>query len=404
MNTTPNVIDLESRHTSGCYPKRPLALVRGEGVWVWDDTGRRFLDCTSGQGVALIGHAHPTVAAALAEQAATLITCPEIFHNDRRAAFLERLTGLAPAGLARVFLCNSGTEAVEAALKFARLLTGRPAVVAMQRSFHGRTFGSLSATWESAYRQPFEPLVPGFRHVPFDNLDALAQALDDQVAAVILEVVQGEGGVRPAHPGFVAHAHALCRQHGALLIVDEVQTGCGRTGRWFACQHDGVIPDILVLGKGLAGGMPMGATLLHERFQALPAGSHGSTFGGNPLACAAGLATLEVIESLDLPAQAAIKGDYLLLRLRDTVLGQPGVRAVRGQGLMVGIELKARVTPVLQQLQAQSILALPAGPTVLRLLPPLIITQAELDDVVEAVAAVLQATTTSRLAQTRSHD
>lgn len=404
MNTTPNVIDLESRHTSGCYPKRPLALVRGEGVWVWDDTGRRFLDCTSGQGVALIGHAHPAVAAALAEQAATLITCPEIFHNDRRAAFLERLTSLAPAGLARVFLCNSGTEAVEAALKFARLLTGRPAVVAMQRSFHGRTFGSLSATWESAYRQPFEPLVPGFRHVPFDNLDALAQALDDQVAAVILEVVQGEGGVRPAHPGFVAHAHALCRQHGALLIVDEVQTGCGRTGRWFACQHDGVIPDILVLGKGLAGGMPMGATLLHERFQALPAGSHGSTFGGNPLACAAGLATLEVIESLDLPAQAAIKGDYLLLRLRDTVLGQPGVRAVRGQGLMVGIELKARVTPVLQQLQAQSILALPAGPTVLRLLPPLIITQAELDDVVEAVAAVLQATTTSRLAQTRSHD
>lgn len=404
MNTTPNVIDLESRHTSGCYPKRPLALVRGEGVWVWDDTGRRFLDCTSGQGVALIGHAHPAVAAALAEQAATLITCPEIFHNDRRAAFLERLTGLAPAGLARVFLCNSGTEAVEAALKFARLLTGRPAVVAMQRSFHGRTFGSLSATWESAYRQPFEPLVPGFRHVPFDNLDALAQALDDQVAAVILEVVQGEGGVRPAHPGFVAHAHALCRQHGALLIVDEVQTGCGRTGRWFACQHDGVIPDILVLGKGLAGGMPMGATLLHERFQALPAGSHGSTFGGNPLACAAGLATLEVIESLDLPAQAAIKGDYLLLRLRDTVLGQPGVRAVRGQGLMVGIELKARVTPVLQQLQAQSILALPAGPTVLRLLPPLIITQAELDAVVEAVAAVLQATTTSRLAQTRSHD
>lgn len=404
MNSAPNVIDLESRHTSGCYPKRPLALVRGEGVWVWDDTGRRFLDCTSGQGVALIGHSHPAVAAALAEQAATLITCPEIFFNDRRAAFLERLTGLAPAGLTRLFLCNSGTEAVEAALKFARLLTGRPAIMAMQRGFHGRTFGSLSATWESAYRQPFEPLVPGFRHVPFDNLDALAQALDDQVAAVILEVVQGEGGVRPAHPGFLAHAHALCRQHGALLVIDEVQTGCGRTGRWFACQHDGVTPDILALGKGLAGGMPMGATLLHESLSALPVGSHGSTFGGNPLACAAGLATLEVIESLDLPAQAAVKGDYLLQRLHDTVLPQPVVRAVRGRGLMVGIELKARVTPILQQLQAHGILALPAGPTVLRLLPPLIITQAELDGVVEVVAAVLQAASSPRVTQTRSHD
>lgn len=398
MSTATSVIDLETRHTSGCYPKRPLALVRGEGVWVWDDTGRRYLDCTSGQGVALIGHAHPAVAAALAEQAATLITCPEIFHNDRRAAFLDRLTCLAPQGLTRAFLCNSGTEAVEAALKFARLLTGRPAIVAMQRGFHGRTLGSLSATWEPAYRKPFEPLVPAFRHVPFDHLEALEQALDDEVAAVILEVVQGEGGVRPAHPGFVALAQTLCRQHGALLIVDEVQTGCGRTGRWFACQHDGVTPDMLVLGKGLAGGMPMGAALLHERFPVLPVGSHGSTFGGNPLACAAGLATLAVIESLDLPAQAAVKGDYLLQRLRDTVLDQPGVRAVRGQGLMVGIELKARVTPVLQQLQAHGILALPAGPTVLRLLPPLIITHAELDGVVEAVAAVLQAVSALRVA------
>ncbi len=386
----PNVIELESRHTSGCYPKRRLAIVRGDGVWMWDDAGRRYLDCTSGQGVALIGHAHPAVAAALAEQAKTLATCPEIFYNDRRAAFLTRLTALAPAGLARVFLCNSGTEAVEGALKFARLLTRRPGFVAMQRGFHGRTFGSLSATWEPAYRRPFEPLVPAFRHVPFDNLDALDQALDDQVAAVILEVVQGEGGVRPASPGFVAAVQRLCRQRGALLIVDEVQTGCGRTGRWFACQYDHVTPDILTLGKGLAGGMPIGAVLLHEDLPALPAGSHGSTFGGNPLACAAGLVTLDIIETCDLPTQAALTGTYALQRLREVVLPLPGVRSVRGLGLMLGIELKERVTPVLQKLQEAGLLALPAGPTVLRLLPPLVITQAELDLAVDAVAAVLR--------------
>lgn len=404
MSAMHNIIEVESRHTSGCYPKRPLALVRGEGVWVWDDDGRRYLDCTSGQGVALIGHAHPAVAAALAAQATTLITCPEIFYNDRRAAFLARLTQLAPAGLERVFLCNSGTEAVEAALKFARRLTGRPGMIAMQRGFHGRTFGSLSATWEPAYRQPFEPLVPAFRHVPFDNLDALDQALDDQVAAVILEVVQGEGGVRPAQPGFVAAVQSLCQRRGALLIVDEVQTGCGRTGRWFACQHDDVTPDILTLGKGLAGGMPMGAVLLHERCPALPAGSHGSTFGGNPLACAAGLATLDVLETCDLPAQAALMGTYGLQRLRDTVLPLPGVRSVRGLGLMLGIELKGRVTPVLQHLQAFGVLALPAGATVLRLLPPLVITQTELDMAIDAAAAVLAAAMNTPTNQTGTHD
>lgn len=381
---------LEDRHTSGCYPKRPLTLVRGEGVWVWDDDGHRYLDCTSGQGVAIIGHAHPAVAAALAQQASTLITCPEIFHNDRRAAFLARLAALAPPGIERAFLCNSGTEAVEAALKFARLFTGRSGIIAMQRGFHGRTFGSLSATWESNYRRPFEPLVPSFRHVPFGNLDVLAQTLDEQVAAVILEVLQGEGGVRPAKPGFVAGVQRLCHQHGALLIVDEVQTGCGRTGRWFACQHDGVTPDLLALGKGLGGGMPIGATLLHERLGPLPPGSHGSTFGGNPLACAAGLATLEVIETLDLPTQAATRGAYALQRLRSDVLPLAGVRSVRGLGLMLGIELKERVTPVLQHLQARGILALPAGSTVLRLLPPLTITPDELDQVVDAVADVLR--------------
>ncbi len=385
--------DVENEHSSGCYPKRPLTLVRGEGAWVWDDAGRRYLDCTSGQGVALIGHAHPAVAAAVAQQAATLITCPEIFYNDRRAAVLARLAGLAPAGLTRAFLCNSGTEAVEAALKFARLLTGRQGVIAMQRSFHGRTFGSLSATWEPKYREPFEPLVPGFRHVPYDNLDALAASLDDQTAAVIVEPVQGEGGARPPSPGFLAGVQALCQRAGALLIVDEVQTGFGRTGRWFGCQHDDVTPDLMTLGKGMAGGVPMGAVLLHERFGPLPAGSHGSTFGGNPLACAAALATLDVLEQTDLPGQAAEKGAYLLDQLQARVARLQVVRQVRGRGLLVGIELRMRVTPILQDLQALGVLALPAGPTVLRLLPPLVISHAELDQAVEAIAAALGGST-----------
>jgi acetylornithine/LysW-gamma-L-lysine aminotransferase len=381
--------EIESRYTSGCYPKRPLTLVRGAGVWVWDDAGRRYLDCTSGQGVALIGHAHPAVAAAVAQQAATLITCPEIFYNDRRAALLARLTELAPSGLTRAFLCNSGTEAVEAALKFARLLTGRHEVIAMQRGFHGRTLGSLSATWEPKYREPFEPLVPGFRHVPYDNLDALAAGLGEQTAAVIVEPVQGEGGARPPSPGFLAGVQALCQRAGALLIVDEVQTGFGRTGRWFGCQHDEITPDLLTLGKGMAGGVPMGAVLLHGRYGPLPAGSHGSTFGGNPLACAAALATLDVLAQADLPGQAAHLGAYLLEQMQARLANLPVVRQVRGRGLLVGIELRTRVTPILQNLQALGVLALPAGPTVLRLLPPLIISHTDLDQAVEAIAVAL---------------
>jgi acetylornithine/LysW-gamma-L-lysine aminotransferase len=235
--------------------------------------------------------------------------------------------------------------------------------------------------------------VPGFRHVPYDNLEALAASLDDQTAAVIVEPVQGEGGARPPSPGFLAGVQTLCRQAGALLIADEVQTGFGRTGRWFGCQHDDVTPDLMALGKGIAGGVPMGAALLHERFGPLPTGSHGSTFGGNPLACAAALATLAVLEQDDLPGQAAAKGAYLLAQLQARVAPLPVVRQVRGRGLLVGIELRTRVTPYLQSLQALGVLALPAGPTVLRLLPPLVITHTQLDQAVEAVAAALAGTT-----------
>jgi acetylornithine/LysW-gamma-L-lysine aminotransferase len=377
----------EALHTSGVYAKRDVTLVRGEGAWLWDDQGRRYLDCTGGYGTVNVGHAHPAVAQAIAEQATRLISCPEIFYNDRRAELLETLAAIAPAGLDRFFLCNSGTEANEAAIKFARAITHRTGIVAAQRGFHGRTMGALSATWEPHYREPFAPLVPDVHHVPFDKLEAMGAAITETTAAVILEVVQGEGGVRPASPGYLPAVAALCRERGALLILDEIQTGFGRTGRMFACEHEGVTPDLLCLAKSLGGGMPIGAVGMGPRVRDLPSGSHGSTFGGNPLACAAAIATIRVIREEDLPARAARAGERLLAGLR--AIHSPRVREVRGMGLLLGVELRERVRPTLLALQARGVLALQAGLNTLRLLPPLVISDEQIDSVIAAVDEVL---------------
>jgi acetylornithine/LysW-gamma-L-lysine aminotransferase len=385
--STDAIIAAEAAHTSGVYPKRSVAIVRGEGACLWDADGRAYIDCVGGQGAANLGHANPAIAAAVAEQAGRLISCPEIFYNDERAAYLAALAAALPPGLDRVFLCNSGAEAIEGALKMARLLTSRTGVVATVRGFHGRTIGALSATWEPKYREPFEPLVPGFAHVPYDKLDALDAAIDATTAALVIELVQGEGGVRPAGAAYVAEAARICRERGALLIVDEVQTGFGRTGRLWASEHYGVSPDLMALAKSIAGGLPMGAVAIHERFGALPQGSHGSTFGGGPLVCAAALAALEYIQEHDLPRQAAEKGAYLAERLRGLHLAR--VREVRGLGLLVGLELKDRVQPYLLALMERGVLALPAGPNVLRLLPPLVIEYEQLDQVVAAIGEVL---------------
>lgn len=380
-----NIIDTESSFTSGLYTKRPIAIVRGEGAHLWDSDGREYIDCVGGQGAANIGHANPKVAQAIAEQAATLIACPEMFYNDRRAALEQRLCTLA--GFPRVFLCNSGTEAVEAAIKFARATTARQGILACMRSFHGRTFGALSATWEKKYREPFEPLVPGFHHVPFNNLAALDAAVTADTAAVLLEVVQGEGGVHPASAEFLLGAQHICRERGALLILDEVQTGFGRTGRMFAHQHYDLQPDLVCLAKSIAGGLPMGAVLIGSAVGELPAQIHGSTFGGNPLACAASLATLDFIDDNNLPQRAARLGEWFIGALQR--IESPLIREVRGLGLMVGIELKQKVTPYLQALMAEGVLALPAGLTVMRFLPPLVIDQQDLEIVVEKTRKVL---------------
>ncbi len=385
MNTN-EILDIESKHTSGVYAKQPLAFVRGQGATLWDSEGNAYLDCSSGHGVANLGHAHPKVAAAIAEQAGTLITLFETFPNDKRAALMAKMTALVP-GLDRVFFCNSGTESVEAALKFARLSTGRTNMVATMRGFHGRTFGALSATHNKKYRQGVEPLVPGFSHVPYNNIGALEKAVTDETAAVILEPVQGEGGVYPAEVEYLRAARELCSARGALLIVDEVQTGFGRTGKLFAIEHSGVIPDLLCVAKSLAGGLPMGAVLIGEGVKNLVPGVHGSTFGGNPLVCAAALAALEVIETENLPGQASEKGVYLMEKIRG--IQSPVVREVRGLGLMIGIELKQKVTPYVKALQERRIIALNAGMTVLRLLPPLVITYEQLDRLVGVLEEVL---------------
>ena len=384
-----STIARESAHTSGLYQKRDLALVRGEGALVWDEAGREYLDCVGGQGSGNLGHANAAVAEALARQARTLSFCTELFYNDRRAELYDRLVGILPPSLDRIFLCNSGTEAVEGALKFARLATKRTEVVATMRGFHGKTMGALSATWGPEYREMFGPLLEGFSHVPFNKTDALDAAITAATSAFIVELVQGEGGVRPATTEFVAEASRLCRERGALLIVDEVQTGFGRTGTMFALEQYGVLPDVLCLAKSIAGGMPMGAIAFSRALGDLPKRSHSTTFGGNPLACAAAVATIDEHLRLGLARNAAERGKQLREGLAS--IESPKVREVRGLGLILGIELKENAGPTLKALQDHGVLALGAGPTVVRYLPPLVITAAQVDTVIEATRAALAA-------------
>ena len=389
MMRTGEIMTLEDHYNSDLYLKQPLVIVRGAGAQLWDADGQMYIDCVGGHGVANVGHANPAVIQAIEEQSQRLCICPNGFYNDRRALLLAELVRIAPPGLERAFLCNSGTEAVEAAFKFARLSTGRIKIIAAMRGFHGRTFGALSATWRKQYRAPFEPLVPGFEFVPYNNLERMEQAISAETAAVILEVVQGEGGVNPGDGEYLRGVQSLCRERGALFIADEVQTGFGRTGRMFACQHHGLQPDLMCVAKSIAGGLPMGAVLIGPRVGKLPKKVHGNTFGGNPVVCAAALATIEYIESNNLPRRAAELGARLTAGLK--AIPSPLVRQVRGLGLMIGMELKSKSAPYLAKLAGRGVLALSAGATVMRFLPPLVISAEQVDTVVERVAEVLEA-------------
>ncbi|MDE3112746.1 MAG: aspartate aminotransferase family protein [Chloroflexota bacterium] len=380
----------EDAHTSGLYQKRPLAIVRGEGARLWDADGNEYIDCVGGQGSANLGHGNAAVAEAVAAQARTLASCTELFYNDRRAELYDVLAAILPPELDRVFLCNSGTEAVEAAFKFARMTTKRSRIVATMRGFHGKTMGALAATWGPEYREALggDALLPGTAHIPFNKVEALDAAITPDTAAFVLELVQGEGGVRPATEEFAREAARICRERGALLILDEVQTGFGRTGAMFALERYGVVPDLLCLAKSIAGGVPMGAVAFSRRLGDLPKRSHSTTFGGNPLACAASIAAIGEMRRLDLARNARERGEQLLDGLRG--IESPRVREVRGLGLLCGVELKENAGPTIKALQDGGVLALGAGPTVVRYLPPLVISAEQIERVLAATAAALR--------------
>jgi len=385
------LLEAEKTLDSGVYTKHDLLIVWGQGARVWDAEGNEYIDCVGGYGVANLGHGNPEVVEAVKRQAETLMVMPQTLPTPARGEFYRTLVSLLPPELNRVFPTNSGTEANEAALKFARAHTGRRKFVAAQRGFSGRTMGSLSVTWEPKYREPFAPLIEPVAFIPYNDVEALKEAVDEETAAVILEPVQGEGGVRPATPEFLQAAREITREKGALLILDEIQTGMGRTGRRFAFEHYGVVPDILTLAKALGGGVPIGAAVMRAEVAAnMPKGGHGTTFGGNPLAMAAGVAALRYLERTRLWERAAELGPWFMEKLRE--IPSPKIREVRGLGLMVGLELKEKSAPYIQKLEKEHrILTLQAGPTVIRFLPPLVIDREDLERVAEAVQAVLTA-------------
>jgi acetylornithine/LysW-gamma-L-lysine aminotransferase len=355
---------------------------------LWDERGRRYLDLMTNYGVNLLGHAHPRVTAAIEEQARTLTNAHQSFDTPARREFADALSALLPPSLSRMSFANSGSESVEAALKYARVATGRTGTVATHRAYHGRTFGALAATSDAKYRDPFAPMLEGVRHVPFDNLDALEAAIDGTIAAVIVEPIQGEGGVRVPADGYLKGVRERCDAEGALLICDEVQTGF-RTGAPFAFSREGIVPDILCLSKSIANGLPLGVTVVTEAVsERVPKGSHGSTFAGNPLVCAAGAATLRVLADPALHTRAAALGDGFLQRVGELNLSP--IREVRGRGLMLAVELKKPATPVIRAMQDRGVLALPGGGTVIRFLPSILIDQTQLDEGVEVLAAALQ--------------
>jgi acetylornithine/LysW-gamma-L-lysine aminotransferase len=378
--------DIENADLVPLYAKRDVALVRGAGTTLWDSDGKEYLDCMSAYGAAILGHAHPAVTEAITRQAATLTTCHQSFYNDQRAQYLQLLMQHTPPGITRAFFCNSGTESVEAALKFARAATGRQHLVATRRAYHGRTMGSLAVTGDNKYREAYAPMYGSVTHVNYGDPDSLG-AITDETAALILEPIQGEGGIHPAPDGYLKAAREACDAHGALLIFDEVQTAF-RTGALFRASAEGVTPDLISVSKAVANGIPMGLTLMTEAVSAqVPPGTHGNTFGGSPLACAAAHATLATILNDGLLEQSRAVGEHFVAGLRG--LDHPLVRDVRGRGMMIGVELKTKVTPVLRRMQEAGLLALPAGGLIIRFLPSLLLKKEEADRAVALFAQAL---------------
>jgi acetylornithine aminotransferase len=360
------------------YARLPVAFERGEGSWLWDTNGKRYLDAVAGVAVVALGHSHPKYVALLREQLGRLVHTSNLYQIALQEKLADRLAAIS--GMENAFFCNSGCEANEAAIKLARLHGHKknieaPAIVVLEKAFHGRTIATLSATGSRKVQAGFEPLLPGFVRVPFDDLDAIKRVAESNrnVVAILAELLQGEGGVNVCHEGYLRGLREICDAHGWLLMLDEVQSGIGRTGTWFAFQHSGIKPDVMPLAKGLAAGVPIGACLANgPAAQLFKPGNHGSTFGGNPLACAAALATLDIIEEEGLMENAVKVGDYMRSELSQKLGGLKGVREIRGKGLLIGIELEYPCGELVQQALDRGYLINVTVENVVRLMPPLV--------------------------------
>ncbi len=383
-------MNIEDAHLAKVYQKFPVSIVRGKGAVVYDADGKEYIDCMSGYGVSLVGHCHPRVVEAIQKQSRLLITCHGSFYNDKRAELLEKLVKISPKGLDRVFLCNSGAESVECALKAAVKYTGRSEIIGMIRGFHGKTAGALSATWNPKYRSPFQPLTSkNFKFIPFGKLDKAEEAVTEKTAAVIVEPIQGEGGVHVAPDGYLQGLREICDDKGAVLILDEIQTGFGRTGRMWASEHWNVTPDIMCVAKAMGGGLPIGATIAKaEIMDSLKTGEHSSTFGGNPLACAAACATIDVILEEKLPERARVLGERFKGILQKMVDEYQVLREVRGLGLMLGLESRFFIYNVLMKALENGLILLYCGRNVIRFLPPLVIEMSQLERAAEILKRI----------------
>lgn len=378
------------------YSRQPIGFVKGEGAWLWDDQGKRYLDCVSGVAVASVGHAHPTVTNAICEQAKSMLHTSNLYRIFRQEELAERICKLA--GMDEVFFCNSGAEANEAAIKLARLYGHKSGVenshiIVMEKAWHGRTLATLSATGSRKAQAGFEPLMDGFVRVPYNDADAVRQIASRQsnVVAVLVEVLQGEAGVIMADMEYLRTLRKICDEQQWLFMIDEVQCGIGRTGKWFGFQHAEVKPDVITLAKGLGSGVPIGACLAAGRATGVfGPGNHGSTFGGGPLVCAASLATLQAIEEEKLLDKATQTGEWIRSELRTQLKGVSGVKDIRGLGMMMGIELDRPCGDIVKRALAQGMLVNVTGDTVVRLLPPLIFTAAQAEQLVNTLVPIIK--------------
>jgi LysW-gamma-L-lysine/LysW-L-ornithine aminotransferase len=384
------IMDIETRYMANVFSKKPVVFTKGKAATLWDINGKEYIDCSSSYGVAVLGHCHPKVVAAVKAQAEQLITCHSCYYNDKRAEFVEKLVKITPKGLDKVFLSNSGAESVECAIKLARKYTGKPEIIAMMGAFHGKTMGALSATWDKKYREPFMPLVPEIKHVAPDNPDKIREAITDKTAAVLMEPIRGEGGVRVPPDGYLQAVREICTEKNVLLMFDEVQTSFGRTGKLFGCQNWGVTPDVMCLAKPFAGGLPIGMTIAKENIMSsLKLGEHSTTFSGSPLVCAAGCAAIDALLEEKLADKAAVNGKYFKTQLEALQAKHKIVKEVRGLGLMLGMELRYDVLGVILKALGKGVLVLDAGRTTVRLLPPLVIEKAQIDKAIAVLDAVL---------------